>query len=107
MFISSKKTLAKRILSKIRATLGTTVHLNGDYLRSILKLVGYSFKNCEKYSEKILDNIKNGKEFKISPKKRYLFLDKILLGVLSNYNYQAVNLMSFGLLLLFRLFLKP
>ena len=50
---------------------------------------GYSFKNCEKYSEKILDNIKNGKEFKISPKKRYLFLDKILLGVLSNYNYQG------------------
>lgn len=53
---------------------------------------GYSFKNCEKYSEKILDNIKNGKEFKISPKKRYLFLDKILLGVLSNYNYQGESI---------------
>ena len=49
---SGKKTLAKRILSKIRATLGTTVHLNGDNLRSILKLVGYSFKNWLSNSKK-------------------------------------------------------
>ena len=47
---------------------------------------GYSFKNCEKYSLKIIDNIKKGKALRIIPKKRYYFLDKILLGVLSTYN---------------------
>lgn len=50
---------------------------------------GYSFKNCEKYSLKILDNIKKGKDLRILPKKRYYFLDKILLGVLSKYNYRG------------------
>ena len=50
---------------------------------------GYSFKNCEKYSLKILENIKNGKDFRIVPKKRYFFLDNILLGVLSKYNYRG------------------
>ena len=35
-----------------KSTLGTTVHLNGDYLRSILKLVGYSFKNWFSNSKK-------------------------------------------------------
>ena len=50
---------------------------------------GYSFKNCEKYSFKILENIKNGKDFRIVPKKGYFFLDKILLGVLSKYNYRG------------------
>ena len=47
---------------------------------------GYSFKNCEKNSLKILYNIKNGKSLVISPKKKYKFLDKILLGVLSQFN---------------------
>ena len=47
---------------------------------------GYSFKNCEKYSLKIIENIKKGKALRIIPKKRYYFLDKILLGVLSKYN---------------------
>ena len=50
---------------------------------------GYSFKNCEKYSFKILENIKNGKDFRIIPKKRYFFLDNILLGVLSRYNFRG------------------
>ena len=50
---------------------------------------GYSFKNCEKYSFKILENIKNGKDFRIVPKKGYFFLDNILLGVLSKYNYRG------------------
>ena len=50
---------------------------------------GYSFKNCEKYSLKILENIKKGKDFRIIPKKRYFFLDNILLGVLSKYNYRG------------------
>ena len=50
---------------------------------------GYSFKNCEKYSFKILENIKNGKDFRIVPKKVYFFLDNILLGVLSKYNYRG------------------
>lgn len=47
---------------------------------------GYSFKNCEKNSLKIIDNIKNQKDLRIVRKKRYYFLDKILLGVLSKYN---------------------
>ena len=51
---SGKTTLAKRILPYIRAKLGTTVHLDGDNLRSILKLDGYSLKdrlsNSEKYT---------------------------------------------------------
>lgn len=52
---SGKTTLAKRILPYIRAKLGTTVHLDGDNLRSILKLDGYSLKdrlsNSEKYTK--------------------------------------------------------
>ena len=48
---------------------------------------GYSFKNCEKNSLKILYNIKKGKSLAISPKKKYKFLDKILLGVLSQFNH--------------------
>ena len=47
---------------------------------------GYSFKNCEKNSLKIIDNIKKQKDLRIVRKKRYYFLDKILLGVLSKYN---------------------
>ena len=50
---------------------------------------GYSFKNCEKFSLKILENIKNDKDFRIVPKKGYFFLDNILLGVLSKYNYRG------------------
>ena len=48
---------------------------------------GYSFKSCEKYSLKILKNIKEGKKIGIIPEKKYYFLDKILLGVLSKYNH--------------------
>jgi len=48
---------------------------------------GYSFKSCEKYSLKILKNIKEGKKIEIIPEKKYYFLDKILLGVLSQYNH--------------------
>ena len=48
---------------------------------------GYSFKSCEKYSLKILKNIKEGKKIGIIPEKKYYFLDKILLGVLSQYNH--------------------
>jgi len=47
---------------------------------------GYSFKNCEKYSLKILKKIKEGKKIRVIPKRKYYFLDKILLGVLSKYN---------------------
>ena len=50
---------------------------------------GYSFKNCEKYSMKILKNIKEGKEIRITPERKYHFLDKILLGVLSKYNHRG------------------
>ena len=50
---------------------------------------GYSFKNCEKYSIKILDNIKKGRELRIVPNKKYGFLDKLLLGVLSRYNHRG------------------
>ena len=50
---------------------------------------GYSFKNCEKYSLRILDNIKERKDLRIIPKRKYYFLDKILLGVLSKYNHRG------------------
>ncbi len=50
---------------------------------------GYSFKNCEKYSLKILDKIKEGGKFRIQPERKYYFLDKILLGVLSKYNHRG------------------
>lgn len=93
------KSTYKLVKSEFGVIPMTTYPFHSDSTKNITKIgtaggwvkpsTGYSFKNCEKYSEKILDNIKNGKEFKISPKKRYLFLDKILLGVLSNYNYQG------------------
>lgn len=93
------KSTYKLVKSEFGVIPMTTYPFHSDSTMNITKIgtaggwvkpsTGYSFKNCEKYSEKILDNIKNGKEFKISPKKRYLFLDKILLGVLSNYNYQG------------------
>ena len=38
---------------------------------------GYSFKNCEKYSLRILDNIKERKDLRIIPKNKYYFLDQI------------------------------
>ena len=38
---------------------------------------------------KILKNIKEGKKIGIIPEKKYYFLDKILLGVLSQYNYRG------------------
>ncbi len=50
---------------------------------------GYSFYNCEKYSLKILKNIKKGKSLTINQKKKYMFLDKILLGVLSQFNHKG------------------
>ena len=50
---------------------------------------GYSFKNCEKNTLKILENIKKGKSLIIHPKTKYKFLDNILLGVLSQYNHMG------------------
>ena len=50
---------------------------------------GYSFKNSEKNSLKILENIKNGKSLIIESKTKYKFLDNILLGVLSQYNHMG------------------
>ena len=38
---------------------------------------------------KILKNIKEGKKISIVPEKKYYFLDKILLGVLSQYNHRG------------------
>lgn len=42
---SGKTTIAKRILPFIERKCGTTVHLDGDNLRNILELYGYSFKD--------------------------------------------------------------
>ena len=77
----------------------TTYPFHKDSTKNITKIgiaggwvkpsTGYSFTNCEKFSFKILENIKNGKDFRIVPKKRYFFLDNILLGVLSKYNYRG------------------
>ena len=93
------KSTYKLVKSEFGVIPMTTYPFQCDSTKNITKIgtaggwvkpsTGYSFKNCEKYSEKILDNIKKGKEFKIKPKKRYFFLDKILLGVLSSYNHQG------------------
>lgn len=42
---SGKTTIAKKILPFIEDKCGTTVHLDGDNLRNILELYGYSFKD--------------------------------------------------------------
>ena len=77
------KSTYKLVKSEFGVIPMTTYPFHSDSTMNITKIgtaggwvkpsTGYSFKNCEKYSEQILDNIKNGKEFKISPKKRYLF----------------------------------
>ena len=77
----------------------TTYPFHKDSTKNITKIgtaggwvkpsTGYSFKNCEKNSLKILENIKKNNDLKIVPKKRYMFLDKILLGVLSRYNHKG------------------
>jgi len=77
----------------------TTYPFHKDSTKNITKIgtaggwvkasTGYSFKNCEKYSIKILENIKAKKDLKIVPDKKYFFLDKILLGVLYKYNYRG------------------
>ena len=41
---SGKSTLAKKIIPAIKKRYGPTIHLDGDYLRNILNLNGYSFK---------------------------------------------------------------
>ena len=77
----------------------TTYPFHKDSTKNITKIgtaggwvkpsTGYSFKNCEKYSLIILNNIKRGKDLRILPKKRYYFLDRIFLGVISKYNYRG------------------
>ncbi len=77
----------------------TTYPFHMDSCKNITKIgtaggwvkpsTGYSFKNCEKYSIKILDNIKKGRQLRIIPNKKYNFLDKLLLGVLSRYNQRG------------------
>ena len=49
---SGKTTFAKKILPFIRKRYGLTVHLDGDTLRGILKLYGYTFKERISNSEK-------------------------------------------------------
>lgn len=41
---SGKTTIAKKILPTIRKTYGKTIHLDGDGLRKILNLYGYTYK---------------------------------------------------------------
>jgi adenylylsulfate kinase-like enzyme len=49
---SGKTTLAKKILPFIKNKYGSSVHLDGDKLRNILNLHGYSFKDRISNSEK-------------------------------------------------------
>ena len=89
----------KTLKSEVGVIPMTTYPFHKDSTKNITKIgtaggwvkpsTGYSFKNCEKYSLQILENIKSGKDFRIVPKKRYFFLDNILLGVLSKYNYRG------------------
>ena len=61
----------------------TRIGTSGGWIKPT---TGYSFRNCEKYSMKILECIKKGQNPTIISKKKYRFLDKIFLGVLSLYN---------------------
>ena len=61
----------------------TRIGTSGGWIKPT---TGYSFSNCEKYSMKILEYIKKGQNPTIISKKKYRFLDKIFLGVLSLYN---------------------
>jgi lycopene beta-cyclase len=61
----------------------TRIGTSGGWIKPT---TGYSFSNCEKYSMKILEHIKKGQNPTIISKKKYRFLDKIFLGVLSLYN---------------------
>lgn len=49
---SGKTTLAKKLFPHILKNCGPSVHLDGDTLRKILNLHGYSFRDRLKYSEK-------------------------------------------------------
>ena len=64
----------------------TKIGTAGGWVKST---TGYSFKNCEKYSSEILQNIKSNKNPSLKPNKVYRFLYKIFLGVLSQYNYKG------------------
>ena len=69
------KSTYKLVKSEFGVIPMTTYPFHSDSTMNITKIgtaggwvkpsTGYSFKNCEKYSEKILDNIKNGKENQI------------------------------------------
>ena len=48
---SGKTTIAKKILPFINRKYGPTIHLDGDSLRDILKLYGYTFRERMSYSE--------------------------------------------------------
>lgn len=48
---SGKTTIAKKILPFINKKYGPTIHLDGDSLRDILKLYGYTFRERMSYSE--------------------------------------------------------
>lgn len=52
---SGKTTLAKKIFPFIKKKYGPSIHLDGDKLRNILNLYGYSFKdrisNADKYTK--------------------------------------------------------
>ena len=49
---SGKTTLAKKIFPFIKNNYGPTIHLDGDTLRTILNLKGYTFKDRLSNSEK-------------------------------------------------------
>ena len=51
---SGKTTLAKRIMPFIKKKYGSVVHLDGDVLRNILSLYGYSFKDRLSNSDKFI-----------------------------------------------------
>lgn len=54
---------------------------------------GYSFKNAEKYAQRIIQNIKaNQLITKNLYAKRFLFYDRLLLGIISNENFKGPKL---------------
>lgn len=51
---SGKTTLAKKIVPFVEENYGISVHLDGDNLRNILNLKGYSFEDRMSYAEKFV-----------------------------------------------------
>jgi len=75
----------------------TKIGTSGGWVKAS---TGYSFKNAERFSKKIVENIKNGRTpHKNLHKQRFKHYDKLFLDVLLNYN-------SYGEKLFYKMYKK-